>query len=74
VTITPNPTRGQMTITTDYDKGSASVLIINSQGVKVRGFSVKGSSTIDVSDLPLGLYIVHIIGGKVVTRKVIIEN
>ena len=74
VTITPNPARGQMTITTDYDKGSASVLIINSQGVKVRGFSVKGSSTIDVSDLPSGLYIVHIIGGKVVTRKVIIEN
>ena len=74
VSITPNPARGQMTITTDYDKGSASVLIINPQGAKVRGFSVKGSATIDVSDLPAGIYFVHVIGGKVVTRKVVIQK
>ena len=74
VSITPNPARGQMTITTDYDKGSASVVIINSMGAKVKGFSVKGSATIDVSDLPSGMYFVHIIGGKVVTRKVMIQN
>ena len=74
VTITPNPARGQMTITTDYDKGRASVVIINPQGAKVRGFSVEGQRTIDVSDLPSGIYFVHIIGGKVVTRKVMIQN
>ena len=74
VTITPNPARGQMTITTDYEKGKASVVIINPQGVKVRGFSMKGSTTVDVSDLPSGLYFVHVIGGKVVTRKVVIQN
>ncbi len=74
VTITPNPAKGHMTITTDYDKGSASVRIINAQGVKVRGFSLKGSATIDVSDLPSGLYFVHIIGGKLITRKVVIQN
>ena len=74
VTISPNPARGHLTITTDYDKGKASVHIINAQGVKVRGFSMKGSATIDVSDLPSGMYFVHIIGGKVVTRKVVIEN
>ena len=74
VTITPNPARGQMTITTDYDKGKASVAIINSQGVKVRGFSVKGSTTVDVSDLPSGMYFVYVIGGQVVTRKVMIQN
>ena len=39
VSITPNPARGQMTITTDYEKGKASVVIINPQGVKVRGFT-----------------------------------
>ena len=74
VTITPNPVKGQMTITTDYEKGKASILLINSQGVKVKGFSVKGSTTIDVSDLPSGMYFVHVIGGKVLTRKIVIQN
>ena len=74
VSITPNPARGQMTITTDYEKGRASVVIINPQGAKVRGFSVDGQRTIDVSDLPSGMYFVHVIGGKVVTRKVMIQN
>ena len=37
-------------------------------------FSYVGSATIDVSDLPSGMYFVHIVGGKVVTRKVVIEN
>jgi len=74
LSITPNPARGQMTITTDYEKGKVSVVMINSQGVKVKGFSVKGTATVDVSDLPSGLYFVHVIGGKVVTRKVMIQN
>ena len=74
VSITPNPARGQMTIKTDYEKGRVSVVMINSQGVKVKGFSIDGQRTIDVSDLPSGLYFVHIIGGKVVTRKVMIQN
>ena len=74
VTISPNPARGLMTITTDYDKGKASVRIMNAQGVTVRVFSMKGSATIDVSDLPSGIYFVHIIGGKVVTRKVVIQQ
>ena len=40
----------------------------------MRGFSIKGSATIDVSDLPSGMYFFHIIGGKVVTRKVMIQH
>ena len=62
-----------MTITTDYELGRVSVHILNAQGVEVRGFSMKGSATIDVSDLPSGLYFVNVIGGKVVTRKIIVE-
>ena len=73
VTISPNPVKGQMTITTDYDKGSVGVRIINAQGAKVRGFSVNGSATVDVSDLPSGIYLVHVIGGTVVTKKVVIQ-
>jgi len=40
----------------------------------VRGFSMQGSTTVDVSDLPSGIYFVHVIGGKVVTRKVVIQH
>ena len=74
VSITPNPARGQMTISTDYEKGKVSVHIINAIGQQVRGFSMEGSTTVDVSDLPSGMYLVHVVGGKVVTRKVMIQN
>ncbi len=74
VTITPNPAKDNLTITTDYEKGRASVVFISPQGAKVRGFSMQGSTTVDVSDLPSGIYFVHVIGGKVVTRKVVIQH
>ena len=74
VTITPNPANDNLTITTDYEKGRASVVFISPQGAKVRGFSMQGSTTVDVSDLPSGIYFVHVIGGKVVTRKVVIQH
>ena len=71
VSLTPNPVRDRLTINTDYDKGRASVKIINAQGVIVRAFSMKDTATIDMSDLPAGVYFVHVIGGKVITKKVI---
>ena len=73
VTITPNPVKDQMTIATDYTLGRMSVHILNAQGIEVRGFTMKESATIDVSDLPAGLYFVNIIGGKVVTKKIMID-
>ena len=71
--ITPNPVRGLMKITTDYELGKLSVHILNAQGVEVRGFVMDKETTIDVSDLPSGLYLVNVIGGKLVTKKVIIQ-
>ena len=73
VAITPNPVKNNMTITTDYELGRTSVHILNSYGVEVRRFSMAKQATIDVSDLPSGLYFVNVIGGKVVTKKVVIE-
>ncbi|MCR5645569.1 MAG: T9SS type A sorting domain-containing protein [Bacteroidales bacterium] len=73
VTISPNPVRGHMTITTDYDKGRVTVKIIDSHGVMVRNFSMAGTSTVDVADLPAGVYIVHIIGSQALTRKVVVQ-
>ena len=71
--ITPNPVKNQMTITTDYDLGRMGVHILNANGVEVRRFSMDSKTTIDVSDLPAGVYFVNIVGGKVVTKKVVIE-
>ena len=73
VAITPNPVKDNMTITTDYELGRMGVHILNSHGVEVRRFSMEKQATIDMSDLPAGLYFVNIVGGKVVTRKVVVE-
>ena len=71
VTLTPNPVKDQLTITSDYETGRNSVHIINAQGVEVRKFSMKGTATVDMSDLPAGVYFVQILGGKMITRKII---
>lgn len=34
---------------------------------------MRQNATIDVSDLPSGIYFVNLIGGKVVTKKIVIE-
>ena len=73
VAITPNPVKDNMTITTDYELGRMGVHILNSHGVEVRRFSMEKQATIDMSDLSAGLYFVNIVGGKVVTRKVVVE-
>ena len=73
VDIAPNPVRHQMTIKTDYDKGKLCVHIHNAYGVEVRGFVMDSQATIDVSDWAPGVYFVNVIGGKVVTKKVIIQ-
>ena len=39
----------------------------------VKGFNMKESVTIDMSDLPAGSYFVNLIGGKVVTKKTVVE-
>ena len=57
----------------EYEQGRMSVHILNAQGMEVRGFSMSGSTTIDVSDLPAGIYFVNVIGGQVVTKKIIVE-
>ncbi len=73
LTISPNPVKHLMTIATDYEMGKLCVHILNAQGQEVRGFVMDQRATIDVSDLPAGLYFVNVIGGKVVTRKIIVE-
>ena len=72
VILTPNPVKDRLTIKTDYDKGRVGVHIVNAQGAIVRNFNFEGSTTIDVSDLSAGVYIVQLLGGKLVTRKIVV--
>lgn len=72
VILSPNPVKDRLTIKTDYDKGRVGVHIVNAQGAIVRNFNFEGSTTIDVSDLSAGVYIVQLLGGKLVTRKIVV--
>ena len=44
---------------------------VDAQGVVVRNFNMMESETIDMSDLPAGVYAVQVLGGKMVTRKIV---
>ncbi len=71
--IYPNPAKGQFTVSTDYDKGAVSVMMLDMYGQMVMFFTVEGQHTIDVSRLPAGVYTMQMLGGSVVTKKVIVE-
>ena len=71
--VYPNPAKGQFTISTDYEKGALSVMMLNMYGQMVMFFTVEGQRTIDVSHLPAGVYTLQMLGGSVVTRKLVVE-
>ena len=71
VTLSPNPVKDQLTITTDYDKGRVGIHIVNAQGQIVKNFNMEGTATIDMNDLPAGIYMVQLLGGKMITRKIV---
>ena len=73
VDVYPNPTKSQLTLRTDYDKGAVSVMMLNMYGQVVMFFTVDGQRTIDVSRLPSGIYTLQMLGGCVVTEKIVIE-
>ena len=72
--VYPNPAKGQFTLRTDYSKGAFSVMMLNMQGQLVMFFTVEGQRTIDVSRLPAGVYTLQMLGGSVVTEKLVIEK
>ena len=71
--VYPNPAKGQFTLRTDYDKGAVSVMMLNMYGQMVMFFTVEGQRTIDVSHMPAGVYTLQMLGGSVVTQKVVVE-
>jgi hypothetical protein len=71
--VFPNPAKEQFTLRTDYDKGAVSVMMLNMYGQMVMFFTVEGQRTIDVSHLPAGVYTLQMLGGSVVTEKIVVE-
>ena len=71
--VYPNPAKGQFTLRTDYDKGAVSVMMLNMYGQMVMFFTVEGQRTVDVSHLPSGVYTLQMLGGSVVTEKIVVE-
>ena len=73
VGLFPNPATNTLRLTTDYDKGYVCVHIVNMQGQEVRNFVFEGSTILDISDLAPGMYFVNVIGGQVVTKKLVVK-
>jgi len=48
-------------------------MVLNMQGQMVMFFTVEGQRTIDVSRWPAGVYTLQMLGGSVVTRKLVVE-
>ena len=71
--VYPNPAKGQVTISTDYEKGTVSVMMLDMLGQLVMYFTVDGERTIDVSSLPSGIYTLQLLGGSIVSKKLIIN-
>ena len=71
--VYPNPAKGQVTISTDYEHGAVSVMMLNAMGQMVMYFTVEGERTIDVSALPAGIYTLQFLGGRLVTEKLVIR-
>ncbi len=71
--VYPNPANDVLRLTTDYDKGKVCVHIINVQGQEVRNFVFEGTTTINISDLAPGMYFVNMIGGHLVTKKLVVR-
>ena len=73
VNIFPNPASSTLNFSSDYENGKLSVLILNAQGQEVRKFAFSGSRSINVSDLPGGIYFVKVLGKTMQTQKIVIE-
>lgn len=70
IEIYPNPAKGQLTLSLGE---TAMVQIINLQGQTVMDFSISGEKTVDVSQLPAGIYFVKVLGSKAHVQKVVID-
>ena len=75
--VLPNPARGSLTVTSEQ-AGSYTITIINVMGQAVKTMDCAGATetTMDLSNLPAGMYNLHIVTGygEQVNRKVVVVH
>ncbi len=75
VTLMPNPSTGKVTITIAGTSKVATVRVFNIVGTEVRHINVEESSSLDMSDLANGTYLVKVQSGeKTAVKKLIINH
>ena len=72
LSVYPNPTKDQLTIETDLQR-AAEGRVRSSFGQSLKTFQIAGKVTIDISDLPNGVYFIEI-EGRAIERIVIASN
>ncbi|MDD4848740.1 MAG: T9SS type A sorting domain-containing protein [Bacteroidales bacterium] len=73
VDIFPNPAKNDVTFTAANDHSNLTVQMYNIVGQLVKSFSFQESTTINISDLPKGAYLVKISGKNMITKKLIVQ-
>lgn len=76
VIITPNPTTGKVTITTPATWNNTSLNLYNSIGqlVMSKQINAEHNTTIDISEMPTGVYIIKAINGNEQVVKRIVKE
>jgi hypothetical protein len=68
--IYPNPTRGWVTVESDRTD-TETLRVFNAQGQKVREMAFRARAGVDLSNLPVGVYLVQVHGA---VRRVVVAN
>lgn len=66
--IYPNPATDVLSIRFPASKGMMEVRILNLQGVEIMRSKVNGVASLDVSQLPNGIYLLQCVGAQCETR------
>jgi hypothetical protein len=66
----PNPATHQFSVSYSVEQ-PATLTIVDMQGRTVRSMPVEGNGTVNISDLPAGMYAYGIAGGKM--QKLIVK-
>jgi hypothetical protein len=76
VEVYPNPTDKQLMVTAIEPERSFSYNLVDIAGKTIRkGQSIEGRSVVETSDIPTGIYYLHIQGsGMLLNRKVLINH
>jgi hypothetical protein len=73
--VYPNPTQGELTIQGLDPSKIRTVNLYNSQGKKVRAVNINSDQErIDISDLPVGIYLLHINGINGMEETIVINK